>query len=445
MYFLNKRLINDILGFHVVTIVNVAAGGMSSDIGARIYRFKMFPKELLPQPDIVINAYSTNDMHYATRASAGKLSSSSVTVNGLEDDLFRINEDFIRAVIATSNSDPCHKPPMLIYLSDHLGNFVKGVQDTMIFNRVIDQLSNYYDFMYISYADAVRQIALSKRDEYWFSPKWVRFLKGEEISTDQIHFGMGGHLAMTWVMAFNFLHAVVTHCNSEQILENYRNIMYIPDSSLDRTLNGRPGPIPKNSPPAMTSGLQLDDVFDQWKPIFFNQGEPQTCKKDESFPCVFNWMLGTDGIQRELPQLMEKKSVDVDGWAVEDETLEKKLAKRGWAAIGGKSSSFTIRLKKVKNKIQGLHFFVMHSYGKKWNDSVVKVSVFGANETDNDYNHLADLKMEGFHDSETSVTYPYEINLRDEYIAKGGKIRIVVTLISGVYFKFTGMAFCSNF
>ena len=41
------------------------------------------------------------------------------------------------------------------------------------------------------------------------------------------------------------------------------------------------------------------------------------------------WMVGTDGIQREIPHLMEKKIIDVDGWAIEDENLEMKLAKRG--------------------------------------------------------------------------------------------------------------------
>ena len=32
-------------------------------------------------------------------------------------------------------------------------------------------------------------------------------------------------------------------------------------------------------------------------------------------------MVGTDGIQREIPYLMEKKIIDVDGWAIEDENL----------------------------------------------------------------------------------------------------------------------------
>ena len=40
-------------------------------------------------------------------------------------------------------------------------------------------------------------------------------------------------------------------------------------------------------------------------------------------------MVETDSIQREIPHLMEKKGIDVDGWAIEDENLEKKLAKRG--------------------------------------------------------------------------------------------------------------------
>jgi len=497
----SKRLgliINQLLGFKAVQIFNYSAGGTSSNVGSLQYKFKiLFPNNLLPQPDIVINAYSTNDMHVVSRERRPSNSSpdqsiklgatSSFRVDGLEDKIHEINEDFIRSVLYTN---PCQSPPLLIYLSDYFGNFIKDVKDTMIFNTVLDQLTSYYDVMYVSYADAMRDIVLRDDTEYWFSPKWIL---DDGNPTAQIHPGMGGHIAIMWVILFNFIHSMSNYCNlqnaampeitTEGALDSEQGNTQTNTSTTQRkfintnqkeiAIAGKPHHHLYKPLPAISNGLLISDVTNYMKKNHNHNRNSASyyCTREErqiySHPCIFGWMLGTKSIFKSLPAIMNDVTTHNNGWEVEGEDSGVKTPKRGWASVGGNGSKFTMEWHNISRPIHGIQFFVMHSYGEQWENSTVHAkisswiksdngrkmknvqednkSLLSSSSSSNSSNILEEINMVGYHDSQTSITYPYDVVLgNSKGIPIGASIKIEIELIKGTYFKFTGMALCSS-
>ena len=163
-----ERLVNGVAGFKVIKITNIAQGGTNSEQGTFIIDYSLFPEDML-QPDIIIHAYSSNDMHIL---SMDKANAENKT---LYDAVFDNLQEFIRSVLTMSTSRPCSNiknPPMLIILDDYLGNEQLFIHELMTFNTAMKQLSNYYGIMSISYADAVRDLVYADTYEKWFSPTW---------------------------------------------------------------------------------------------------------------------------------------------------------------------------------------------------------------------------------------------------------------------------------
>ena len=114
----------------LVEVTKVAMGGTNTASASVIWHFDLIPKEAR-NPDIVINAYSTNDMHILTVLEA---ESSNIT---LRDRTFEMMQEFVRQILQTKHcpketflngddgedattNDPV--PPLLIHMDDYLGN-----------------------------------------------------------------------------------------------------------------------------------------------------------------------------------------------------------------------------------------------------------------------------------------------------------------------------------
>jgi lysophospholipase L1-like esterase len=104
------------LGKGIVRVVNLAVGGTGTNLSTTIIKYKLYPNThpfLRDQgPDIIINAYSTND--------AGGSDKFNYTYDTASQAQKReIAQQFIRAC---RDAGPCIEPPMIVYLDDYLGN-----------------------------------------------------------------------------------------------------------------------------------------------------------------------------------------------------------------------------------------------------------------------------------------------------------------------------------
>ena len=91
--------------------------------------------------------------------------------------------------------------------------------------------------------------------------------------------------------------------------------------------------------------------------------------------------------------------------------------------------------------IQSINFFIMKSYGEKWQGSRVLASV-SQKKHDSGWKVLSTLEMSGVHGKNTSEIYPETIVLPDP-IGKQSTMRLSYELVGGSTFKIMGLAVCS--
>lgn len=162
----------------LIQVHTLAVGGTNTATGRAVLEFDVLPPEA-SQPDILINAYSTNDMHVLTMQEALE---SNVTIRDL---VFSMHQDFIRTVMKCP-----HNRPVLFWLDDYIGNEQREILATQELAQSMHVLSNYYGFGYVSYADAVRSSVYSDTKETMFSPAGWYTGSGSRMKRE-IHPGQG--------------------------------------------------------------------------------------------------------------------------------------------------------------------------------------------------------------------------------------------------------------
>lgn len=433
-------------------ILNESLGGTNSENGAIRINYDLLPDNM-PDPDIIINAYSSNDMHVLSMLNA---QAKNLT---LTQSVFDLTQNFIRSVEGSRKCDDNHRP-LLIYLDEYLGNEQDGIMDTMAFSSALHTLANYYGIMSISYSDAVRHIVYANTKETWFSANW--YDQGNSY-VRQIHQGLGGHVSIMWTIAFNLLNAVTVFCNEEAAnirrepfiqpityLDKFnsdvgeeRVYMYkgeegMPEVKFIERLKEWPAPIPIGIIPELTPELKLQNISSLWRES--TERYMSTCgtvsnEKNRFYtPCTFTWIASVKEVEtvETLNARMNEVVIQNDGW-----NAELDHNKLGYVPTGGIGSSFVMEKKNIMEPIKTIHLMTMKSYGERWNDSRIIVTVIkGEDEV------IGEMEIEGFHQSETSVTYNHLIELNNTNV--GDNIKVSVKLIGGSTFKFTGMSFCSR-
>ena len=139
----------------------------------------MVPKEA-EDPDILINGYSTNDMHLKSIRAAAERNMT------MEDNLLDTLQKFARFVLQRNDlSGQCTEKdiPQILYLhvNDYIGNEQRQILDTAILTKVNSILAPYYGYASASYADVVRDYVYGDTHETFFSPLgWYR-KKGNQM------------------------------------------------------------------------------------------------------------------------------------------------------------------------------------------------------------------------------------------------------------------------
>ena len=428
-----EMMLSYLLGQKVpLQIVSIAAGGTDSGVGKQLIDFDLITKSLHGSPDIIINAYSTNDMHIiAMRNAAAK----NMT---LADAVFETQQSFVRSALSYG----CGKdPPLLIFVDDYLGNEQNRLKEIVEANKAISQLAVYYDFMFISYADAVRRMVYGGVEEKWFSPTWIN---GRNRWVRQIHPTMGMHIAMAYAVAFNILNAVISFCNEEAYAPCLNVSLNHCDSSIPRVDKekdrpGSPSKIPDGLPPLWTDDLMLHNVSSQWRQqAESNESNCDQTKGDGKFSrCSFAWIAGMSVKSiYELQKYLHPFSGDIatdQSWDIVDDH-----GKLGLSPSGTIGDKIVFALPDDAG-IRFVYVFAMKSYGEKWSDSAARLSLFRLNQT----SPVLAEELSGWHDSLISVTYTYKFDLGKDALSVEEKGRLEVELIGGQTFKITGLALCA--
>ena len=444
-------------------VTKVAMGGTNTATGSVIWQYDLIPEEAR-NPDIVINAYSTNDMHILTVLEA---ESSNTT---LRDRTFEMIQGFVRQVMGSkhcSGSGDELISPLLLHMDDYLGNEQRKIWETTELAQGAQVLANYYGFVSMSYADVIRDLVYGDTSEKWFSSEWWVRKKFER----QIHPGMGMHVASIWIVAYNFLHLASTYCsmptdasrqmsNSSQF-EYQAGLWGLPDLENKHKLPmGQPRPQPNGLPPELTKDLLLEDITSLWQ----QQSEAlddhspnsaaSSCKYDQNsksdgsssngVKCPFSWVSGLSLQQNNvtwIKEFFEEQSSSWNGWEISEEG-----GKIGFVPAAGTSNEVEARMVldfSYARKIESITFFYMKSYGTKWHNSELEAKIWSAPaENQENFTLLEERNLLGTHNKNTSEMYTEEIVL-SKPVDPGGKLQVEAKLVGGETFKIMGLAVCS--
>ena len=477
-------------GFELVNVHTVSLGGTNTESGITIWDYSLLPSDV-PYPDVVLNAYATNDMHYNTVQEAIRRN---IT---LGESLLTMGQEFVRLLLTPKSECAPRAPPLLLYVDDYLGNEQNEILTTMISPQTINLLSGYYGIGSMSYGDAVRDIVYGDTKEWWLSSDWYE--KGKSQYQRAVHPHMGMHIGMVWVVAYNLFNLVTSYCSLPKITAGVRSGRQRRQPQHDRhhagvesssegvwdygysnstfggnlpalqgtnELVGGPKHKPRGLPPLLTPELSLEHITELWRnesnsnshlwktndecsdidTSTSNYDDDDRSPHDFSKPCIYSWVANLerklDNTQR-ITDRLKPHITSNKGWSAVDDNN-----KLGWAPTAGIGSSFTMEWKSISQPVRAVTWMIMRSYGEKWDGSLLNIEVWSGNIL------MAKQNIEGFHDKKTSETYNIKMKLfdndekrRDEVgngAVIGSDLKIIFTLIGGSTFKISGMAVCDH-
>lgn len=409
-----------------------ALGGTNTKVGLELWQYNLLPDHI-PHPDILINAYSTNDMHVIS------INESNERKLTIAEYVFQMYEEFVREVLQPRISCNQNSPPLLFILDDYIGNEQREIHKTRAVNHALNELSTYYGFGFISYADVVRDFAYGDTSEMWFSPSgWPK---------RQIHPGMGAHISIMWVVAYNLLNTAAVHCDSLNIdgLEHMYNQTSHGMEKLNsnKTLGGEPKPRPRSALPPKYTSSSLNHISYEWQSaemdILNLNFNPSQCSDPTGsdvnvISCPFSWTYylfkeNKGSILKTLHSYINTN----DGWYQIEE-----------GKIGLVPNKIDAKLNmefNVTSSMKVLNFMFMKSYGEKWAESKIKVDAFVIRNGQEGEHQEAEI--EGFHMKNTSEVYTTKVKLDDKGALKGNKLHVNIQLVGGSTFKLMGMMFCA--
>ena len=425
--------LNQFLGEDLVAVTNIALGGSNTAIGNSILAYDLLPLEAR-DADVVINGYSTNDMHIWT---IGQASAQNTT---LSDHVLDVLQNFTRSAM-----DPCRKR-LFLHMDDYLGNEQRQVLETMSYAAPL--LAQYYGFATMSYANLVRDWVYGDVHEFWFSPKgwWEKDGKPSETMLREIHPQMGMHIVCAWIVAYSLLEMTTTYCAVESFVGkdpfDYAASpvnSVIPLNGVLASVEGKPRETPNGLPPPLDSRLNLETISDEWSRMSTDTSE---CLKRGSdyTKCIFSWFSGL-AIQRSDKNVFAEQLLAVSeenvGWALSTDG-----DKLGFvpSKVGDR---LVLRFDNIKQPIKTVAIFFLRSYGERWDDSWTRWKIEHTSGRETAWVVGEEMLIAGFHAKNTSEIYSEVIELKPE-VSEGASIRSSVTLAKGLTFKLMGLAVCGE-
>jgi lysophospholipase L1-like esterase len=450
-----QQFMNHLFGNNdVVTVDKIAIGGTNSDTGQTILNYQLMPHT---NYDVLINAYSTNDMHYTTIQEAES------NQQTLEERVFDIVQEYVRTALQSrpiqqqeKNSTCMSRPPLLLHMDDYLGNEQRQILETTAISKAANLLSSYYGFASMSYADMIRDLVYGNTRERWLSPNgWY-----ENESTTmmrEIHPSMAMHMASTWVTVFNLLNLALNYCSMHHGTNHHGGgapILYqdsvggMPNITHATNIpKGKPPYPPHGLPPPLTKDLSLEDVSELWRQSSKSAStttfeDLPTCTEEQmesqsTKRCLFAWVADLSQQQNNetwIKEIFDARTVENTGWKLQNDHN-----KRGYVP-SSVNARLVLRFETVTQPIQVVTLFYMRSYGDDWDYSRMQLSLFQRADQMKEWETISQNELLGGHEKNTSETYTFDLPLS---VPVGSDLQISLEFKNGTKFKVQGLAVCS--
>jgi hypothetical protein len=422
----------------LVRVHTMAVGGTNTAMGQAVLEYNLLPPEAA-SPDVLINSYSTNDMHVLTMLEATE------TNMTLRDKVFHMCQEFARTVLGQCSDIA----PVLLWLDDYLGNEQREIMATQELAQSLHVLANYYGFGFLSYADAVRDIVYGDTRETLFSPAGWYAAKDRPMKRE-IHHGQGSHMSMAWIVAYYLLSTVTTHCSLIEAPSRSAKNRVFEDARNDfQTQMKDGGVLPAagrhrltSIPPPLYANSALDTVSQKWE-----EQNAAGCHDIDLQRCPFSWVSGMPWkdipwIQSHFSNIVQQPS----DWDAIDDTNGR--GKIGWMPkTNTTGSKLVMELHSTAyatvSQIQTVTLFYYKSYGPKWDNSTVAVHVEWKLASGPWISATDPFALNGFHAKNTTETYTDTIHLTTKNEnEKSTGLRVSLTLAGGNTFKLSGIAVC---
>jgi hypothetical protein len=445
-----ESFLNKMFGGDYVEVHKIALGGTNTHTGFVLWDSDFLPEET-KGADIVINAYSTNDMHVLTALQAKEGNQT------LRDKVLQMTQDFVRSVLKDGSC-----APLLLHMDDYLGNEQREVLVTTELSQATMVLANYYGFTSISYANVVRDIVYGDTHEYWISPKGWYENEQSDAMIREIHPGMGMHIISSWVAAYNMLHLALSFCSIESFwnattvvdhdaVRPYRAIHGLPELRGNPIIPGKPKGRPAGLPPPLVDSLSLENITSAWKAATpMGRICPGMGVASVSDRCPFSWFSGlskqgqNETYARDLFSTNNAYVEENTGWDIN--TAGKKLG----ISPTAKTKQALLKFNFEGTKVTRITFFYMKSYGEQWENSTIALTVM-AMTNGSEFELLKRDELGGVHEKYTSETYTHSIDLMasssssSSMMLRNGKVttvQVTIQHLRGQTFKIMGLAIC---
>ena len=453
--------INKLLGEDVVNYRAYPMGGTNSKLGSMLLEYNV---GLIEDYDVIINAYSTNDMHSKSMKDAEGRGMT------LERSLLESTQEFVRAGLQNVKRCRDRKLPLLIFYNDYMGNEQQDIMTINSYTSSISQLASHYGISHFSMAELAKHVIMGDPDETWFSPN--------DWPERNVHPGRGFHIATQWVFMYNFLEMATTYCDMKDTnslplrdVRSFNNIKannvtriatstspfshwtgYAPTQGLPLKNNKSPSyprkplPLPFGPPPPLNENLTLINSSSKWRELEIEAlaAEQSECETGIFSPCAFAFIGNLPGAKRpkQLEKLFQKVMVNNTGWGVVNDH-----EKIGYAALE-EGATFKIRVyvRDSDQPVKSLTILSMKSYGEKWKDSLLHVNVTHNPNLKDPTSvpvTIGEMDIQGFHDKHTSEYYTHKIDLRHSVGARE-ELWVDAVLKGGSTFKIAGMLICDH-
>jgi len=168
---------------------------------------------------------------------------------------------------------------------------------------------------------------------------------------------------------------------------------------------------------------------------------------DEQNPCVMAFIAGPIGTatdEKQLAGYLEGRTKNVKGWMAADD-----IQQGGWKNKVGyiatrPNATTTFVVPRTHIRVKSVRLFSLKSYGEKWANSKARFVLRGIAPGTNEVVAESSFEVEGFHDSNTSISFAYDHNVDEEKsIPRGYRLELRVDLVGGTTFKITGLTVCA--
>jgi hypothetical protein len=428
-YMFNEGLFG---GRKVVKITNMANGGSSTEIGALVMEYQLFPNKLIPH--IIIGTFAPNDFQQPD----------------LENVFYEEVQGFLQLA---KNVRPCDDNLPLVVIADHMYAAFNDPDKQHKLSGIYATLAAWYDVMAFNHANIARHQLIRNFE----NSSAIQQLMGSDFN---LHMGAGFHIGMAWTALFNFLESFVDTCNdwsistSTQMDNSNQSHVATVNARIDDVLKGpavkQISKLPKEAP--------LSSVVDRWRQrseeaksrcsaIAATSSNGNRTKTTSASPdlivCSHAWMVGKGtGIntRQELWEYLKPVFNSSDGW--EAAGLPVRNPRTGWYAQKA-NATFAMHFPIMEVPVHFLTIVSMKSYGPTWIGSKLKIKVTIDHPSNSTMlPDVSNYEIDGFHEVRTSVHFPHKFELPGNGASVGDNVILEAELVGGSTFKINGIALC---